>query len=234
MNSVGFDLHAPDRIKRRVMFALELVDPITGGLATGLVVEAPGLPPPVLTPSGRYVWTDFDPPAQRHVKVTARSRRGIFAPFEAEFDTPARLPGVGAPMLVQRFALEPTGFYEPPDGMLAAAGQLLVSAADRSPRPQVPVTLQFRDAALPNGLIDPGHVGRTDPRGQFVTVARRLADEVDPAPPPAPWGQVIGWLTFSPAGEPPRHTGLLPLRKGRLLRLGAPLLWSALSGNPPP
>ena len=78
MASTALGLHTPDEVKRRVMFALELVDPVTGRLAfADMVVTAPGFAPPVRSASGRFVWIDVDPPAQRTVKVTATSKRRI-------------------------------------------------------------------------------------------------------------------------------------------------------------
>src|SRR5215204_2570315 len=77
MASTALGLHTPDEVKRRVMFALELVDPVTGRLAfEDMIVTAPGFAPPVRSASGRFVWIDVDPPAQRTVKVKATPSRG--------------------------------------------------------------------------------------------------------------------------------------------------------------
>lgn len=235
MTLTGLALHSPDEIKRRVMFALELVDPVTGRLVSeGMVVTAAGLARPVVAPSGRFVWIDIDPPAVRQVKVEAVSKRRTFAPFAADFQVPARLPGVVAQDLVRRFDLQPTGLYEPPPGMLAAAGMLVVSDGDRTGLPDVEVRLQFRDAS--NGALLPGdYLAKTDLRGMFVTVARDLGPTGPMTPPPpAPFGSLVGWLSFTRPDGQVGHTPLLPLRKGRLFRLPEPVAWGSLLNNPPP
>src|SRR5688572_11442914 len=101
MASTALGLHAPDEVKRRVMFALELVDPVTGRLASeDMIVTAPGFAPPVRSASGRFVWIDVDPPAKRTVKIRATSKRRIFAPLEKDFEVPARGEGVTAADLI--------------------------------------------------------------------------------------------------------------------------------------
>src|SRR3954447_10128026 len=94
MASAVLGLHTPDEVKRRVMFALELVDPVTGRLAfEDMIVTAPGFAPPVRSASGRFVWIDVAPPAERTVSVKATSKRRIFAPVEKTFEVPARGEG---------------------------------------------------------------------------------------------------------------------------------------------
>jgi hypothetical protein len=235
MASSALGLHAPDEVKRRVMFALELVDPVTGRLAfEDMIVTAPGFAPPVRSVSGRFVWIDVDPPAERTVKVKATSKRRIFAPLEKAFEVPARGEGVTAADLVWRFALEPTGLYAPPAGMLAAAGMLIAAAADRTPLAGVAVTLQFRDAS-DGSVLASNYVARTDERGQFVAVAPALGGGGPMMlPPPDAAAGLVGWLAFTNAVPETRYTPLLPLRKGRLLRLPNPLAWGDLVHGAPP
>src|SRR3954447_24760346 len=198
MASTALGLHTPDEIKRRVMFALELVDPVTGRLASeGMLVTAPGLAPPVRSASGRFVWTDVHPPAERTVKVKVTSKRRIFAPLEKTFEVPARDAGVTAADLIWRFALEPTGLYAPPAGMLAAAGMLIAAAADRTPLEGVAVTLQFRDASDASVLAS-NYVAKTDERGQFVAVVPALGGGGPMMlPPPDAAAGLVGWLAFT-------------------------------------
>jgi hypothetical protein len=235
MASTALGLHTPDEVKRRVMFALELVDPVTGRLAfEDMIVTAPGFAPPVRSASGRFVWIDVDPPTQRTVTVKATSKRRIFAPLEKAFAVPARDAGVTAADLVWRFALEPTGLYAPPAGMLAAAGTLIAAAADRTPLAGVAVTLQFRDASDASVLAS-NYVARTDDRGQFVAVAPALGGGGPMMlPPPDAAAGLVGWLAFTNALPETRYTPLLPLRKGRMLRLPQPLAWGDLLNGAPP
>src|SRR5262249_15185353 len=113
-----------DMVKRRVMFALELIDPGRGVPAgKEMKVEAEGYAPPSITRAGQFVWHDIDPPADRQVKVAATAVRGWFQPYQATIDVPARKKGVA--VLVETVPLEPTGVYEPPAGRLSAAGMLV-------------------------------------------------------------------------------------------------------------
>jgi hypothetical protein len=240
MASTALNLHTPDTIKRRVMFALELVDPVTGRLASeGMVVTAPGLAPPVLSPSGRFVWIDVDPPAKRAMKIKAESKRRIFAPLEEEFEVPARGPGVSA--MVKPLQLVPTGLYEPPAGMLAVAGMLIDTAADRNGLPAVSVNLRLYEVVPGDTIPSPDDVtndyfGRTDERGLFVAVVRNAVLKML-----VPGGSLYGWLAFTNAAHETRYTRLLPpgkdplpLPKNRLLRLPEPLVWDVLQNDSPP
>ena len=175
----------PTRSSAASMFALELVDPVTGRLASeDMIVTAPGLAPP--RPLGlRSLRLDRRRPArqahgegQGDVASGASSRRS-----RSDFEVPARGAGVTAADLIWRFALEPTGLYAPPAGMLAAAGMLIDAATDRTPLAGVAVTLQFRDASDASVLAS-NYVARTDERGQFVAVAPALGGGPMPLPPP--------------------------------------------------
>ncbi|MEI9852786.1 MAG: hypothetical protein WDN24_20150 [Sphingomonas sp.] len=51
--TASLTLLSPDTVKRRVMVALELVDPVTGRLAgAGMRIRAPGFAPPSITRAG--------------------------------------------------------------------------------------------------------------------------------------------------------------------------------------
>lgn len=234
MTSTALELLAPDTIARRVMFALELVDPITGRIVSeGMTVTVPGLAPPVLSPSGRFVWIDIDPPAKRAVEIEAKSKRRIFAPVKTHFDAPARAPGVKASDLVKRYELIPTGLYEPPAGTLAAAGMLIDNAANRKGLPAVEVKMCLFDAG--NTPLVSAFVATTDEYGQFVAA---MMPAPDPStlmmmPPPDSAARLAGWLAFTTPGSPTRYTPLLPLRKGRLLRNREPFVWATLSQQSP-
>jgi hypothetical protein len=223
-----------DRVHRRVMFALELVDPGTGRLVSdGLRVTAAGLSPPQVTLSGRFVWRDIDPPAARRIKLTVESVRRIFQPLAFEVDVPEHRPNVPSGDLVQSKTLQATGLYEPPPGLLAVAGMLVDDVVARQPLPGVEVRVQLH---ADSGIFATAYKAITDARGGFVAAVPDLGSAALLAPPcPAPEGGIVGWLTFTNAQAVVRHSPLLAgLRKGRLLRAGAPFAWADLLPAAPP
>lgn len=232
--SAVFPLAQADRIQRRVLLALELVDPITGRLAGhDLSVQAKGFSPPTVTRLGQIVWTDPEPPADRTVAIEVAARRGQFAPYTAVVTVPARGPHV--PVVVHRDVLVPTGLYEPPPGRLGAAGMLVENtAADvlvPVPDATVTVMLQSQRDATP---LDSAETGTTDARGGFVAMVGPLGDDAPMSRgPPAPEGAVIAWLRIKRA-DITRHSPMLPMRNNRLYRAPQPFGWANLSQNPPP
>jgi hypothetical protein len=225
-------LASPDRIPRRAMFALELVDPVTGLLAGAEIdVGLSGLRPPLVSSDGRLVWTDFDPSAPRTVRVTGRSRHGRFASFDRHFALPARQPRQPAAQLIRRVTLRPTGLYEPAPGALAAAGMLIEDAAGRAPVQSAGVRLQLRDA---DGATWIG--GRrsawSDERGGFVALVGDLAFRI-PETSSEPEPKLLGRLRVRRLGLGVRLSVTFPLRKGRLHRLPEPLIWADLAPAPP-
>ena len=226
--------HEADTVKRRMMFALELIDP-GRGLPAGreMSVRAEGFGPPGMTRAGQFVWTDPDPPADRDVKVKATPVRGWFQPYEATIHVPKRT--IGVPAVVKTVQLEPTGLYEPPAGRLAAAGMLIddPDPAERNPLEGVSVVLQ-QLARDDNSILQSELLARTDHRGGFVAMASDFgALAPRPSPPPAAVGGLVGWLALTMGGAT-RYSGVLPLRQGRLLRIADPLAWKNLSGARPP
>ena len=229
--TVELTLHRADTISRRVMFALELIDPGRGVSAGDeMQVSADGFRAPRVTRAGQYVWTDLDPPADRNVKVEATAARGWFSAYSATIHVPARLPGV--PVRVERAILEPTGLYNPPAGRLAAAGMLIDTVQARNPLEGVTVELALR--AKDDGSILVSNLpAKTDARGGFVAMASDFGDEAPmPSPPPAAEGSLVGWLKFTRQAAI-RFSALIPLRQGRLLRVPDPLVWADLGQLPP-
>jgi hypothetical protein len=219
---------------RRVMFAMDFRDPVTGLGVTCLDVVADQLGPPIRPPSGRFVWLDFHAPAARNVKVTAKSPGGRFVDFEEIIAVPAHLPGTKPAALHFSRPLKPAGLYEPPPGMTAAAGWLIEDGT-KAPVAGTEVSLAFRHAGTQTFIS--AYRAVTDAKGRFVAVANDLDDtRPDQAPPDA--GRpgidvgVLGWLVVKRAGET-KFSGFLPLRVGRLERFAEPFLWSALSTDPP-
>ncbi|QAY79311.1 hypothetical protein [Sphingosinicella sp. BN140058] len=228
----ALDLPSPDSIKRRAMFALDLVDPITGRFAgADMAVTLAGFRPPRIASNGRLVWNDVDPPAPRDLVVRGVSRSGAFAPFETAWTTPERAPGDDGAGLIHRITLEPTGLYEPPAGALAAAGMLIGDGVGRAPVAGAEIRIELREAGSA-AVIAGSYQGRTDLRGGFVVVAGDIGLATPAAASPGPEGGLVGWLRIA-RGADVRFSPLLPLRRDRLHRLPAPLVWADLGEDPP-
>jgi hypothetical protein len=223
-----------DPVLRRAMFALELVDPVTG-LAVGetlqagatIAASAETLRAPGVTSTGQLVWFDFDPPAERWVTVNALAPRKDFAPFAETINVKARQKNV--PAKVERRMLVPTGSYRPPAGRLAAAGMLIDDeAADkRNPIAGAEVVLVL-DADTLGAPIRSTLAAVTDQRGGFVAVAVGLGTQVpQPAPRPAPDGSATGRLEVTWQNQTLKAP--VTLRLAQLNYLPEPLAWADLT-----
>lgn len=215
---------------RRVMFAMDFRDPVTGRSVTDLEVAADGLAPPIRPPSGLFVWLDSNPPAERDIKVTAKSPMKRFADFEEVIAVPAHVPNTAASSLRFSRQLSPTGLYDPPEGLTAVAGWLAEDAATKAPLSGARVSLAFRHAGTQTFIS--AYEAVTAANGSFVAVANDLGD-VRPDPAPANGGGgLLGWLAVTRSGQT-RFSGFQPLRAGRLERFAEPFLWAALNDTPP-
>ena len=221
-----------DRLQRRVMFAMDFRDPVTGlPVTSDLKVAAENLGPPVRALSGLFAWFDLDPPAQREIRVTAVSVSRSFADFEEVITAPEHVPGTTAANLCMKRPLTPTGLYVPPEGMTALASWL-VEDETMAPVTDAELSLAFRHAG--NQDFVSGYKALSDASGAFVAVANDLGDvQPDPAPPKSD-ADILGWLVVTRPAAPSRFTGFLPLRAGRLVRIAAPLLWKDLETMSPP
>lgn len=221
-----------DSLQRRVMFAMDFRDPVTRlPVAADLRVAAEGLGPPVRALSGLFVWFDFDPPAQRDIMVTATSTKGWFADYAEVIAAPEHVPDITVSSLCMPRTLQPTGLYEPPEGMTGVAGWL-VEDEQMAPLAGAEISIAFRHAG--NQDFVSGYKAITDAAGGFVAVANDLGDvQPDPAPPKSD-ADILGWLVVTRSAPPSRFTGFLPLRAGRLVRIAAPLLWKDLQTMSPP
>lgn len=223
---------APDRLQRRVMFAMDFRDPVTGlPVNADLEVAAEGLGAPVRARSGLFAWFDLDPPAAREIRVRATSRSRSFADFEEVIPTPEHVPGIPASSLVMPRVLRPTGLYRPPEGMTALAGWL-VEEEGGAPVAGAEISLAFRHAG--NQDFVSAYKAVTDAAGGFVAVANDLGDVKPDAPPPRSDADLLGWLAVTNGAPPARFTDFLPLRAGRLVRLAASLRWKDLEIMSPP
>lgn len=229
---------SPDTFRRRLLVALELIDPVTNRPAgAAMRVTAKGFAPPTVTRAGQIVWTDPEPPAARTIEIAGVADCGQFAPYPAvTLNIPVRAPG--AAPVIHRDTLVPTGLYEPPAGRLALAGMLIDTAAARDPivGAKLRIWFQSRNAAT---ALDSQYEARSDERGGFVAFAGDLGSDA-PMPlkppasplPPAPDGSVVAWLAVT-VGATTRHSALQPLRQARLLRAPLPLIWADLAATPP-
>lgn len=219
-------LQSVDLVKRRAMFALELIDPGRGVSAgKAMSVAAASLAPPSITRAGQFVWNDVNPPADRDVDIEASSLDGWFAPWAATIHVPARAPGV--PIHVERVTLQPTGLYEPPAGTLAVAGMVMDNKQSRQPVVGVAVQLELRSSI--HGTVPSSFIATSDARGGFVALASNPgSNDLKTAAD----GTLIGWLSLS-SQQSTRYSALLPLRRARLLRAPEPYFWDSLTTTPP-
>jgi len=227
-------LLAPEHFGRRVMFGLELVDPFTGWLVQdGLKVSAAGWGKPLRPPSGRYVWIDVDPTAQRQVAVRAVSLDGRYEVFEETLPVPEHVPDVAPASLLFRRVLVPTGRHAPPPGLIAAAGQVRIGNPPQ-PLAGVRVTIALRhdsDDQGQNGTsFTSAYEAVSDAGGSFVVAVTDLGDI---RPDRRPDGTVVAWLRLIDANQTQRFTPLQPLHASRLTRLAPALRWETLALSAP-
>jgi hypothetical protein len=171
---------SPDRPDRRVLLALEVVDPIGQRLVTrGLEVSAVGLArPPIVSVSGRFVWLEEGELWPTEISVTP-----VGLPFAAEVVVPARPPRfpVATPSeRLVRVVLRPSAAYDVPSGITAVRGQLSerLDGPDMAAIPVQGARMQLAhfDSASdtwipqpPATRLDPA----TDRRGEFLAFLRR-------------------------------------------------------------
>jgi hypothetical protein len=167
---------SPDRPNRRVLCALEVVDPLTLALVwRGVRVTAEGLAnPPIVNASGRFVWLREDNAWPTRISVATNR-----LPFEDDSVTkprPADLDRATAADRLFRVVLRPTAAYDLPEGVTAIRGRLVeTSAAGAAPVTDARVQLAWFDLhanawvpAPPASVRDAG----TSAAGDFATLLR--------------------------------------------------------------
>lgn len=141
--SSPFPISAPDLVRRRILFAVALVDPISGALVSeGMRVRADGLVgKPIVNASGHFVWLAEGTARPNAVIVTPGNR-----PFEPEARNVAPIPDPPGEDPLQpaipidqtarrlRILLRPTPAYPFPDGITVLHGRLQETAAANAPR----------------------------------------------------------------------------------------------------
>jgi hypothetical protein len=156
--TASFPISAPDLVRRRVLFAVALVDPMTGALVSeGMRVDAAGLVgKPIVNASGNFVWLAEGAARPDAVTVTPEGR-----PFEPETRNVAPIPDPPAEDPLQpaipidqtlrrlRILLRPTPAYPFPDGVTVLHGRLQETAAANAPRVAgAAVEPQWKDSLL--------------------------------------------------------------------------------------
>jgi hypothetical protein len=228
-----------DHVVRKVMLALEFVDPLSGMPVTrGLKVTVQGLGAPQRVTAARFIWLLKGEPAAQDIVVEAVSTDLRFRDLTATIAVPANDGETKPAALRKPLLLEPTGLNLPPAGMTSVGGMLIDDNDPPGGIADAKVTIQLRD--IGTQTFTASYTAVSDPRGGFVAAApdfHKAAPTPAPPPvpggPPAPEGSVVGWLEIRKGGVT-HYTAPLALRPGRLLRLPAPLQLSTLSQAPPP
>jgi hypothetical protein len=192
--------HLDDTVNRKVLLALELVDPVTLALVyRGVQVRAAGIDgTPRVSLSGRFVWLD----------------QGGAWPSGIEIDL-GRLPYAPAPAIAPaapvdpahptdeerrvRVVLNPSRAYPFGDGVTALRGTLRRSVAHDAPGlDDAAIALAWRDTTSGDWIVD-GLPAHTDANGEFAVFVR-LAP-VAPARPDLVDGALAVQLQVTRHGE---------------------------------
>jgi hypothetical protein len=231
----------PDRLNRKVLFALEVFDPVAQTLLHGGVsVKAKGLDGnPIVSASGRFVWLVEGDKWPEEITVVP-----IGLPFSSETVSPARpadLDRVTPAERLVRVVLRPGAAYDFDTGVTAVRGRLRETADPASPAvTDVRLQLAWYETTQDVWVPAPPPSTRdaaTDPKGEFAVYFRRwpslgqMAD-IDN-------GRILvrvqvsrsGVLRATPKDYPffadPASGGRVD--EGRLLRRDIALAWTDLS-----
>jgi hypothetical protein len=185
-----------------------------------------GLAPPLLSPSGRFVWRLDDPPAKRQVHIDLEIDNKMYgAPKEVlEFEIEAN-DGTVAPLdLLETFTLTTTPKYRPPAGMTAAAGRALLGGGSNDPLEGIEVLLEVSHDEHTGTFISK-HVARTDKEGEFVVALSGLKEQkLDPHA--TDQNALDAWLVLKNGNVSVGRFTFPPLRRSRLTYLTAPVKWT--------
>jgi hypothetical protein len=213
-------------VRRRVMFAVEFLDPVTRlAVAKGLRPSSKALAAPLLNRSRRFVWRLDDAPAKRPVHIDLEIDDKMYGPpaepldFVIEANDGTHPPAV----FLHSFTLTTTSLYRPPAGVTAAVGRVLEGGGSREPVAGVEVVVEVSHDSHA-GSFASRHVARTDERGEFSAALVGLTDEKLDHHPTEP-GAVDAWLTLTNGGPSRARPPVRALRRGRLNYLAQPLLW---------
>lgn len=176
----------PDVLDRRVLFAVELVDPVTHSIVwQGVTVTAPDMPAkPIISLSGRFVWL-VDQDAW---PTTIAVDPGLTAYAAHTQPAPPRPADILAPLPAQRLVrivLRPTAAYPFDTGATVVRGTLRerLDLPNAAVVPEAMVQLAWHDALSDDwtpGRPQAGEVWpQTDANGEFAALLQLNA------PPPA-------------------------------------------------
>jgi hypothetical protein len=223
-----------DRVARRVMFALEFLDPVTGRVVRdGLRPSVSNLPPPLKGQTGRFVWFETDAPAQRNIVVNLTIENPMYgppAPADLSFTIPPNDDHTGPGLLMKQVKLNVTHRYVPPAGVTGVAS-IVIEDADFSAviAGATCAVAFFHDGNL---VFTSSRIATSAESGEFVAFADDVGDIVPRPSGKTQAGDILGWLKVSRNNQV-KYTGFLPLRRGRLTQLREPISWANLLAQAP-
>jgi hypothetical protein len=216
---------AADHLRRDMLIAVELIDPVTRlPVFRGVQLDAAGMAhAPLIGWSGRFVWLAEGERWPQHFAFNPGT-----APYEAETFAappppvpPAQLP---ADQRLQRFTLHPTVAYPFGDDLTVVRGQLRETAdPGAAPIPRARVWLRWTDQTGLPKQVDAQHASRTDSQGSFAAFLRLPAG----ARPALNKGLVVAHIMAERGGQTRMTAQDVP--DGRLLDLRSALAWSAMT-----
>jgi len=154
---------------RKVLVALEVFDPLSQTLVSrGLTVVAKGLGLPLVSWSGRFVWTDVNGTLPSDITIEP-----IGLPFEKVVVTAPKPPANAKPQdLLVRVVLRPTAAADFSD-VTAIRGQLAESAAPGAlPVVGAAAQLAWFDTVTNAWVPSPEQNGVSDSDGEFAAFLR--------------------------------------------------------------
>jgi len=238
----------PDVLTRQVLFAVELIDPITQELVhRGVKVEAIGLAnQPIISWSGRFVWLIEDNAWPSELRVTPMFGVPYAAELIAAPQRPADLLLARPEERLMRVTLRPTPAYSFDHGVTTVRGCLRESPNNRAAVVDAAVVLAWFAIQPPDwNPTPPGGAAplprgvRTDTRGEFAV---SLPTPPRSAEPDVASGMLKVRLQFT-RDHPARETRVTPddfpflpieeappgrVPEGQLLRKDLALTWTNL------
>jgi hypothetical protein len=223
-----------DRVARRVMFALELLDPVTRRVVRdGVTPSVAGLSPPMKGYSGRFVWFETGAPVKRDIVLSLAIENPMYAPPDAnqlKLDIPANDDHATPSLFLRRIPLKITSSYLPPEGITAVTSLVIEEAGVSTPVAGAQCTLAFfRDDGQ---VFTSSSVATTDANGAFVAFADDVGDVAPKMSSKDQAGDILVWLKIRRANGDSKCTSFLPLRRGRLTQLRKPISWADLGDQP--
>lgn len=206
--SQQFDIHLPleESYRRRVLFAIELLDAVTLSRVTqGVKVSADGLHgKPMVNASGMFVWLDEDINQLEKIVIDPTT-----LPYESLEVEPAQVRPLPALTTIQ---LQPRVDYVFAPGITGLRGTLVEDRFDPpTPVGNAAVRLQWLDDT--NNWHNAPTISHTDrKRGDFVSILRLAPTDV----PHLDKGEVTVRLRASRDGGAERGSNDIKLSQGRI------------------